>query len=142
MNSRGSKAKEASKDVARVERAGPALQREMVGRALLKAIEAYVDWRVTCASNDDEWVDQDDSPLGKRAHLQAVRRGQLVGVKHGKRVLVRRSDLNSYLAKHSVKHSWSATDSCEAVDVDRASEVAAQVLTNIGLRQRKGIAPC
>jgi hypothetical protein len=141
MNSRKPKAKDASKEAPRVERAGPALQREMIARALLKAIDAYIDMRVARATDGEQWVNQNHSPLGKRAHLQAVRRGQLEGVKHGKRVLVRRSDLNSYLAKHSVKHSYSATDSGDAIDAERASEVAAQVLTNIGLRQRRGIEP-
>ena len=48
-----------------------------------------------------EWVDQNESPLGKRRHLELVRRGRLPGVRSGKRILVRRSDLDVYLAAHT-----------------------------------------
>lgn len=48
-----------------------------------------------------EWVDQNESPLGKRRHLELVRRGRLPGVRLGKRILVRRSDLEAYLAAHT-----------------------------------------
>lgn len=50
-----------------------------------------------------DWIDQDASPIGKRRHLAAVRSGKLQGHKEGRRVLVRRSDLDAYIAKHRVR---------------------------------------
>ena len=118
----------------------PQMERAMAARSLLAAVDGYV--RVLIASHakpDDEWVDQNTSPLGKFAHLRAVKQGRLPGVKHGKRVLVRRADLNSYLAKHSVKHRADfETTSDDAIDERRAEEVATEVLTHVGLRRRKG----
>ncbi|CAN5518929.1 hypothetical protein BH09MYX1_BH09MYX1_00860 [soil metagenome] len=53
----------------------------------------------------DEWVSQDDSPLGRFSHLRAVRSGKLSGRRVGKKVLVRRSDLDAYIesAEHRPK---------------------------------------
>jgi excisionase family DNA binding protein len=48
-----------------------------------------------------EWVDQTTSPLGHRRHLELVRSGALPASRSGKRVLVRRSDLDAYLAEHA-----------------------------------------
>ena len=48
-----------------------------------------------------EWVDQNTSPLGHRRHLELVRSGALAASRSGKRVLVRRSDLDAYLAEHA-----------------------------------------
>lgn len=116
----------------------PKLRRDMAARALLKAIDDYVGMILETHQVRDEWVDQNGSPLGKFAHMHAVKQGRLPGVKHGKLILVRRTDLNSYLAKHSVKHRSTAETAGESVDESRAEEVAAQVLTHVGLRQRKG----
>ena len=115
----------------------PTLRREMAALALLKAIDTYVGVLLDTRTSDDEWVDQNASPLGKFPHMQAVKKGRLPGVKHGKLFLVRRTDLNSYLGKHSVKHRSTPTTSGEPIDEDRASEVAAAVLAHVGLRQRK-----
>ena len=60
-----------------------------------------------------EWVDQDQSPLGRRRHLDAVRRGDLPASKDGRRVLVRRADVEAYILKKAVM----VTPSDEA-DVD------------------------
>ena len=85
-----------------------------------------------------DWVDQHASPLGKRAHLEAVRRGELRGVKHGRRIMVRRAELNSFLENHSVKHHGVRNGSKGGIDSARVSEVAADVLAQAGLRLRKG----
>lgn len=45
-----------------------------------------------------EWVDQHESVLGKRRHLELVRAGALPGAKRGRRVFVRRSDIEAYIA--------------------------------------------
>lgn len=52
---------------------------------------------------EDDWIDQTRSPLGKRAHLRAVREGKLSGHKVGARVLVRRSDLDAFIAGHRAR---------------------------------------
>ena len=118
----------------------PAMRRSMAERALLTALDSYV--RLILETNapkkDDEWVDQNSSPLGKFAHLQAVKQGRLPGVKHGRRVLVRRADLNSFLVHHSVSpRAVDEPDSPEAVDPERARQIAAEVLTGVGLRLRR-----
>ncbi|MGH3430115.1 MAG: helix-turn-helix domain-containing protein, partial [Mycobacteriales bacterium] len=41
--------------------------------------------------------DQASSPLGRQRHLRLVRKGVLPGARDGRRVLVRRSDLDAYL---------------------------------------------
>jgi hypothetical protein len=48
----------------------------------------------------DDWVDQNTSPLKKRAFLEACRRGDLVGRKVGSQVLVRRSEVDAYIERH------------------------------------------
>ncbi len=50
----------------------------------------------------DDWVDQKASPLGRARHCELVRSGKIKGVKEGRRVMARRSDIEAYLAKHEV----------------------------------------
>lgn len=54
------------------------------------------------ASTGSDWVDQAASPLGRAKHLALVHSGKLPGVKEGRQVLVRRADIDAYLAKHKV----------------------------------------
>ena len=49
-----------------------------------------------------EWVDQETSPLGRARHCSLVRSGALPGKKDGRRVLVRRVDIERYLEKKTV----------------------------------------
>jgi len=58
--------------------------------------------RELASEADDQYVDQHNSPLGSRLHLRLVRRGELTGYNVGRRVLVRRADMNSYLERHRV----------------------------------------
>jgi hypothetical protein len=51
----------------------------------------------------DDWIDQHASPIGKRAHLEAVRRGELPGRKVGHLVLVRRGELDAFIERHRVR---------------------------------------
>jgi hypothetical protein len=117
----------------------PNVRRDRATRALVAALEQFVAECVAGATPTfPEWVDQDASPLGRRRHLAAVRRGHLVGCKVGKRVLVRRADLNSYLEKQTVVVVPQAGDASDEVDPYRVAEVAAEVLASVGLRPRKG----
>jgi hypothetical protein len=50
----------------------------------------------------EDYVDQHESPLGKRLHCRLVRSGALEGFRAGRRLLVRRAAIDEYLAKHRV----------------------------------------
>ena len=52
----------------------------------------------TGSSNDDGWLDQRSSPLGRRAHCTLARSGVLPARKVGRRWLVRRTDLDAIQA--------------------------------------------
>jgi excisionase family DNA binding protein len=117
----------------------PKLRRELAARALLGALDEYVREVVRDAVSSDGWIDQHASPLGKRAHLEAVRRGDLRGTKHGRRVLVRRSELDAFLESHPARRRNSANEASDGViDQARATEVAAKILADMGLRLRPG----
>lgn len=47
------------------------------------------------------YYDQNDNPLGKRPFLEAARRGDFASVKHGKRVLACREDVDRWLASRA-----------------------------------------
>lgn len=57
------------------------------------AMEAIVERGVAAS----EWVGQDDSPLGKSAHLALARSGKVESRKVHRKVLIRRTDLNRYI---------------------------------------------
>lgn len=48
----------------------------------------------------DEMLDSKHSPLGPARHRALARAGKLPSVKDGRRVLIRRSDIEAYLAKN------------------------------------------
>lgn len=103
----------------------PALERLELG--LRMVADAVAELRTA-----DEWVDQKASPLGRRAHLEAVRRGDLPGHKVAGRVLVRKSDLDAYIARHPVRPRVRETD-----EVDEAT-VAAIINFKAPRRRRTG----
>jgi hypothetical protein len=78
---------------------------ELVQRGLQMMVEGLEKLRT-----EDDWVDQERSPLGKRAHLEAVRRGDLPGHKVGHSVFVRRADLDAYIQKHPAHVRAAAND--------------------------------
>jgi excisionase family DNA binding protein len=65
----------------------------------------------------DEWVDQAHSPLGRAKHLRLAREGVLPSSKEGRQVLIKRSVLDAYIAKHKVETKISETE-----DDERAAE--------------------
>jgi excisionase family DNA binding protein len=69
-----------------------------------------------------DWIDQNSSPLGRRRHLELVRSGALAASRSGKRVLVRRSDLDAYLAEHATMSA-----SVDPTTEDEAAAIAALV---------------
>lgn len=44
-----------------------------------------------------DWVDQTTSPLGRRRHLELARTGVLKSSKQGRRVLIKRRDIDAFL---------------------------------------------
>lgn len=78
----------------------------LVARALLRQERAA-----------DEWVDQFASPLGRRQHNEAARKGKLSGARKVKgHWLVRRDVLNTYIQKQGLAPSRSAAREDEDVD--------------------------
>jgi hypothetical protein len=114
----------------------PTARRELAGRALLGALDEYLRAVLGGVATASEWIDQHSSPLGKRAHLEAVRRGELKAVKFGRRVLVRRGEMESFLENRPSRRR--ARDDGSGVGEGRSpDEVAAAVLASVGLRLRK-----
>lgn len=71
--------------------------KRMIADAVGEMIEAYTAKGVTA----NEWIDQFSSPLGQHRHLRLAREGKLRATREGRKVLVRRSDLNAYLEQHA-----------------------------------------
>ena len=114
----------------------PTARRELAGRALLGALDEYLRAVLSGVASASEWIDQHSSPLGKRPHLEAVRRGDLKAVKVGRRVLVRRGDIESFL-ESSPSRRRARDDVSGAGGGKSPDEVAAAVLASVGLRLRK-----
>lgn len=53
-------------------------------------------------SGGDEWVDQTRSPLGRSKHLALAKAGKLPASKEGRKVLIKRSHIEAYLAKKQI----------------------------------------
>jgi hypothetical protein len=87
-------------------------RKDAVVRDLLLALQRFVEVTLVEHNESSEWVSQDNSPLGRRGHIRAVRRGDLPGNKVGRKFLVRRTDIERYLAAHRVIDA--ANDSADA----------------------------
>ena len=70
-------------------------------RQVMQRLEEIVDLLLR-ACGPDEWVDQNSSPLGRREHLEAARRGDVAGYKIGRRILVRRSEIDEFIRSFPV----------------------------------------
>lgn len=53
-------------------------------------------------ASGDEWIDQARSPLGRQKHLSLAKRGVLPASREGRKVLIRRSVIDAYLARKSI----------------------------------------
>lgn len=49
-----------------------------------------------------DWVDQAESPLGRQRHIALVKTGKLPGYRDGRRVLVKRADIDRYIESKRV----------------------------------------
>lgn len=84
-------------------------------RQIADAIDELVDARVSIGAAAVEWLDQNASPLGHRRHLDLVRDGVLRGVREGRRVLVRRTDIEAYLEERVVQPRPIAEDDVDGM---------------------------
>jgi excisionase family DNA binding protein len=72
---------------------------------LRRKLHAFLDELVDAieaTAPKSEWVDQKESPLGRQRHTALVRQGVLKATRDGRRVLVRRADIDAYLEKNTV----------------------------------------
>ena len=72
--------------------------------ALRERLHAFADELADLLERgmSDEWVDQEQSPLGRRRHLALAKSGKLPASKVGRRVLIRRSAIDAYLERKRV----------------------------------------
>jgi excisionase family DNA binding protein len=70
-----------------------------LGQVLEERIRAIVREELQ-AFEPDEWLDQTMVPIARKTYLRLVREGKLEGRKVGKRVLVRRRDLEAFIEAH------------------------------------------
>ena len=66
----------------------------LLAKLLAPHLEPHLGRRADAAP---VYYDQSDSPLGKRLHLELVRRGVLTGHKSGRRVLIRCDDVHAHI---------------------------------------------
>jgi excisionase family DNA binding protein len=71
--------------------------------------------RLEQEASPSEWVDQAASPLGRRAHLKLAKTGKVPVARFGRKVLIRKSDLDAFLMKASA---------VELSEDDRAEQLA------------------
>lgn len=94
----------------------PEARLERAKRTIAEGVSELVEARLSLADASNDWVDQYKSPLGKRRHLDLVRTGKLQGRKLGRRVLVRRVDLNAHIEREGLARGRPA-DEQDVVDV-------------------------
>lgn len=66
-------------------------------RAFAEALLPYLREHLQPTTPKPEFYSQLDSPLGKRRHLEAARRGTLRATKVGRLVLARREDVDAFI---------------------------------------------
>lgn len=82
----------------------------LLATLLRAAADAVERGELELRADGDAWVSQHDSPLGRKAHCAAVRSGALPGSKVGRKVLVRRRDLDAFITAHAVSAAEPAAD--------------------------------
>lgn len=84
-------------------------------RAIADAIDELVEARISKGAARAELVDQSTSPLGRRRHLELVREGKLPAMREGRRVLVRRADIDAYLNERQIAPPPSTDDDVDGM---------------------------
>lgn len=75
----------------------PEARLERAKRQIAEGVADMIEATIARAGAGGEWVDQNHSPLGKRKHLRLAAKKKIPSRKHGKQVLIRRDDLNTYI---------------------------------------------
>lgn len=88
----------------------PEARRDRAKRKLAEATAELVAAQIEITVSANDKVHQYDSPLGKRRHLELARAGAFPSQKVGKRVLVKRADLNDWLAKNGEQRGVQTED--------------------------------
>ena len=98
---------------------------------LSKALRQLVREEISAADGRaDAWIDQASSPLGRRLHTRLWRSGRLPGRKFGRRVLVRKSDVDRYIETAGA----TALPSADKIDRDLAELGFGNTLPTSGAR--------
>jgi hypothetical protein len=99
--------------------------------AIAELIRGIVREELRAAQDDDAgdpWVDQNESPLGRREHCRLARDGAFPARKVGKRWLARRSALDAFIEAHPTAKADGAP----------ANDTAASVLAEVGIELVRG----
>lgn len=72
-----------------------------IRKLFLELAEAFAE--VDTSSAGSEWIEQAASPLGRRAHLRLAKSGKVTVARVGRKVLIRRSDLEAYFKAETAK---------------------------------------
>lgn len=98
----------------------PEARRERAKRLIADGIAELIEATIASGVAANEWVDQKTSPLGRDRHLRLVREGKLPARKVGRRVLVKKADLDAYFDREGVVRGPKRTEAEEVVGmVDR-----------------------
>lgn len=81
----------------RIDELTPNARKDAGVRSILEGVRLLVSAELAEQNAGAEWIDQAHSPLGRRRHCELARTGVLPAAKEGRRVLIRRSDINAYL---------------------------------------------
>lgn len=85
-------------------------------RSLARALAPHLRQLLNNPAEEPEFYDQKSSPLGRRKHLDLVRRGVLQGHKVGKRVLVCRDDVRAFIRQHGETSNADDSDVNDVLD--------------------------
>lgn len=80
----------------------PEARLERAKRQIADGVAEMIEAKIAAGVAAGEWVDQDHSPLGKRAHLELAREGRLRSRKVKRQVLIRRDELNAFIEKEGL----------------------------------------
>ena len=98
--------------------------------ALLAPFMAAALAKVAQTDPEDGWVDQRCSPLGRRLHCALSRRGILPARKLGRRWLVKRADVETYIAEQG--KAAEPPPSSEVSDTDYDEKAVRDLLASCG----------
>lgn len=94
----------------------PEARRDRAKRKLAEATAELVAAQIEIAVSANDDVSQFDSPLGRRRHCELAREGAFPSKKVGRRILVKRADMQAYIDKEGLARG-ERTDDEEIDDI-------------------------